>query len=206
MPLPDAAIQAVWVSWTPLLRVQSGCPPSVRQTHRDKKEQENVPPAAIGLRKKLLAIKLQWRKHMASGSRMVRRRMCRKKRQAPLGSTSLSSTALRDPFGVVFADECGLAEGNPRGWRGPTFRANSAAWPDTTAGGTHSIWRGADRGIIESGGKFALPRIACQCRSTARNVYPELGAEEAAAVAETPIGRCDYEGPGGRGPRGHRFP
>ena len=36
-------------------------------------EQEDVPPAAIGLRKGLLAIKLQWWKHMAGGSRIVRR-------------------------------------------------------------------------------------------------------------------------------------
>ena len=79
-------------------------------------------------------------------------------------------------------------------------------WGEAERLGTHSIRRGEARGIMESRGNFAQPRIAVQRHSKARNVYPDLGAEEAAAVAETHIGRCDYEGPGGRGPQGHRFP
>ena len=53
---------------------------------------------------------------------------------------------------------------------------------------------------MESGGNFAQLLKAVQWRSTACNLYLDLGAQKAAAAVETMIGRCDYEGPGERPP------
>ena len=77
-PLADPLAQAIWVSWAFLSRAQSERFQLARQLPPGKMDPDSVsePPAAIGMEKGLLVIKLRRRKRTAGGSGMARRRIC----------------------------------------------------------------------------------------------------------------------------------
>ena len=78
--LSDAFVQAVWASWLFLLRVLSDCLILKKRSPGERMDPDSVlaSPAVIGLERGAPVIKLHRRKHMAGGSRMIRRCICDK--------------------------------------------------------------------------------------------------------------------------------
>ena len=77
------------------------------------------------------------------------------------------------------------------GWNGKRaltgLRAFDAGrnWPRGAKLGTHSFRRGAARAILEAGGSFPQLLRSGQWRSSAYQLYLDLGHEEASAMALT---------------------
>ena len=204
-PMNAPFVQAVWVSWIFLLRVQSECLQLVRQMPHEKMDAETIlqSPAVIGLEKGQLVIKLHRRKHMAEGSRMVRKCICHK---YPTGSLEIHVPQL-------FCPVCSFWENMRRrvmcgeklfpGITGSTFThslrsmARQFGWEKAEKLGTHSIRRGAARAILAAGGTFAQLLRAGQWHSSAYRLYLDMGGEEAKAMASVLIEDSDEgdEGP-----------
>ena len=198
-PITAPFVQAVWVSWTFLLRVQSECLQLARQMPREKMGADVVlqPPPAIGLAKGQLVIKLQKRKHMAGGSRMARN--CIGYRY-PEGSLGIHAPQL-------FCPACSF-RGNARRRAasvgkifpeitGPTFARSLRSmprqfgWEKADKLGTHSIRRGAARAILAAGGTSDQLLKAGQWHLSAYRLYLDMEGEEAKAMASVLIEDSD---------------
>ena len=194
-PINEPFVQAVWVSWMFLLRVQSECLQLVRQLPHERMDEDTVlqSPAVIGLEKGQLVIKLHRRKHMPGGARMVRKCICRR---YPEGSLEIHVPQL-------FCPVCSFWESMRRrvmtgeklfpNITGSTFvsslrcMARQLGWEKSERLGAHSIRRGAARAILDAGGTFAQLLKAGQWHSSAYRLYLDLGGEEAKAMASVLI-------------------
>ena len=155
--------------------------------------------AVIVLSGAKLAIKLNRRKHMASWSRLVRACICE--------DYARDSLELRIP--QLLCPACQLwpairqrtPAGGPllEGWAGkrvPSDLRDFAAgreWPRGAKLGAHSFRRGAARTILEAGGSFSQLLRSGQWPSSAYQLYPDPGHEEANAMASVFVGGSDDE-------------
>ena len=73
------------------------------------------------------------------------------------------------------------------------YFAAGREWPRAAKLGTHSFRRGAARAILEAGGSFSQLLRSGQWRSSAYQLYLDLGHEEASAMASVLVEGSDDE-------------
>ena len=189
------------MGWSLLLRIPSECLPMCRQQAGEDLESEErlARRAVIGLSGGKLIIKLNRRKHMASGSRLVRACIC--------DEYASDSLELRIP--QLLCPVCQLwpaiRQRAPvggalfEGWAGKRvlseLRYFAAGRERARAAklGTHSFRRGAARAILEAGGSFSQLLRSGQWHSSAYQLYLDLGHEEATAMASVLVENSDDE-------------
>ena len=146
-----------------------------------------------------LIIKLNRRKHVASGSRMVRVCVCEDYAQ---GSLELHAPQLYCPARHLWPAICRIAAiGQPLfpTWTGklvlaelrPLARAGGLAQPSKLS--SHSVRRGAVRAILEARGSFSQLLRAGQWRSSAYKLYWDMRREETTAVSSRLADASDDE-------------
>ena len=205
----DLALIAL-IGWPFLLRIPSECLPLCRQQAGEDLDSEErlARRAVIGLSGAKLVIKLDRRKHMASGSRLVRACICD---EYARDSLELHIPQLLRPARQLWpairqlwrsrVSSGGSPVGDPifPGWNGERvlsdLRGFAAGrnWPRGGKLGTHSFRRGAARAILEARGSFPQLLRSGQWRSSAYQLYLDLGHEEASAVASVLVDGSDDE-------------
>ena len=144
-------------------------------------------------------IKLNRRKHMASGSRLVRACIC--------DEYASDSLELRIP--QLLCPVCQLwpaiRQRAPaggalfEGWNGKRVLSDlrdfaaGREWPRAAKLGTNSVRRGAARAMLEAGGSFPQLLRSGQWRSSAYQLFLDLGHEEASAMASVLVEGSDDE-------------
>ena len=134
-------------------------------------------------------IKLNRRKHMASGSRLVRACICD---EYTRDSLELHIPQLLCParqLWTAIRQKTPVGEPLFPGWNGKRVLselrdfAAGREWPRGGKLGTLSFRRGAARAILEAGGSFSQLLRSGQWHSSAYQLYLDLGHEEASAMA-----------------------
>ena len=144
-------------------------------------------------------IKLNRRRHMAAGSRLVRACICD---EYARDSLELHVPQLLCPACQLWAAIMqrapvgGLLFPGRNGKRALSELRDFAAgreWPRGGKLGTHSFRMGAARAILEAGGSFPRLLRSGQWRSSAYELYLDLGHEEAGALASALVEGSDDE-------------
>ena len=196
----DLALIAL-IGWPFLLRIPSECLPLRRQQAGEDLDSEErlARRAVIGLSGTKLVIKLDRRKHMAPGSRLVR--ACIFDEYAR-DSLELHIPQLLRPARQLWpairektpvGDTLFLGWNGKRALSGLRGFAAGRNWPRGGKLGTHSFRRGAARAILEAGGSFPQLLRSGQWRSSAYQLYLDLGHEEASAMASALVDGSDDE-------------
>ena len=191
----------IFLSWTFLLRIPSEALPLRRQrAGQDLESDERLEArAVIGLVDNKLIIKLNRRKHMASGSRMIRVCVCEDYAQ---DSLELRAPQLYCPVCHLWPAICrSTPVGQPLfpSWTGKLVLtelrsvAHASGWTQAAKLGTHSVRRGAARAILEAGGSFSQLLRAGQWHSSAYKLYLDMGREETTAVSSLLADASDDE-------------
>ena len=179
-----------------LLRIPSECLRLKRQQAGAELDSETriARRAACGISGAKMAIKRNRRKRVATGSQLVRACVCEEFTREPL---ELHVPRLLCPVCQLWpAIRQRAAAGEPLFpcWAGEKVLtelrafAGTRNWPRSDKPGTHSFRRGAFRAILEAGGPF--PSF---WRSSAYQLYLDLGHEEATAVPSGLVGGTDNE-------------
>ena len=196
----DLALIAL-IGWPFLLRIPSECLPLRRQQAGEDLDSEGrlARRAVIGLPGAKLVIKLGRLQHMASGSRRVRACICD---EYARDSLELHVPQLLRPTRQLWpAIRQKTPVGDPifPGWNGERvlsdLRGFAAGrnWPRGGKLGTHSFRRGAARAALEARGSFSQLLRSGQWRSSAYQLYLDLGHEEASSVASVRADGFDDE-------------
>ena len=189
--LQDGLALIALIGWSFLLRIPSERLPLCRQQAGEDLESEErlARRAVIGLQGGKLIIKLNRRKHMATGSRLVRACICE---EYSLDSLELHIPQLLCPVCQLWPairQQAPVGGALFEGWTGKRvlaelrYFAEGREWPRANRLGTHSFRRGAARAILEAGGSFAQLLRPGQWHSSAYQLYRDLGHEEATAMA-----------------------
>ena len=197
--LQDGLALIALIGWSFLLRIPSECLPLCRQQAGEDLESEErlARRAVIGLQGGKLIIKLNKRKHMATGSRMARACICEDYSPASL---ELHIPQLLCPVCQLWpAIRQRVPVGGAlfEGWTGKRvlaelrYFAEGREWPRAARLGTHSFRRGAARAILDAGGSFAQLLRSGQWHSSAYQLYLDLGHEEATAMASVLVEGSD---------------
>ena len=188
--LQDCLALIALIGWPFLLRVPSECLPlRGQQAGEDLDSEERLARrAVIGLSGAKVVIKLDRRKHMASGSRLVRACIC--------DDYSPDSLELHIPQLLCPASQLwpAIRQRTPvgellfPGWNGKRVLSDlrgfaaEREWPRGARLGTHSFRIGAAKAALEAGGSFSQLLRSGQWRSPAYRRYLDLGREEARAM------------------------
>ena len=199
--LQDGLALIALIGWSFLLRIPSECLPLCRQQAGEDLDSDErlTRRAVIGLSGAKLAIKLNRRKHMASGSRLVRTCICDEYAD---DSLELHIPQLLCPVCQLWPairQRASVGEALFEGWAGKRVLSDlrdfamGREWPRATKLGTHSFRRGAARAILEAGDSFSQLLRSGQWRSSAYQLYLDLGREEANAMASVLVEGSDDE-------------
>ena len=155
--------------------------------------------AVIGLQGGKLIIKLNRRKHMAAGPRLIRACICD---EYAIDSLELHIPQLICPVRHLWPairQRAPVGGALFEGWAGKRvlselrYFAEGREWPRATKLGAHSFRGGAARAILEAGGSFSQLLRSGQWRSSAYQLYLDLGHEEASAMASVLVEGSDDE-------------
>ena len=136
---------------------------------------------------------------MASGSRLVRACICDERASDSLElhiPQLLCPVRQRSPAIRQWAPAGGALF---EGWAGKRVLSDlrdfavGREWPRAAKLGAHSSRRGAARAIIEAGGFFSQLLRSGQWRSSACQLYLDIGHEEASAMASVLVDGSDDE-------------
>ena len=199
--LQDGLALIALIGWSFLLRIPSECLPLCRQQAGEDLETEErlARRAVIGLSGGRLIIKLNRRKHMAAGSRLIRACICD---EYASDSLELHIPQLLCPVCQLWPairQRAPVGGALFEGWTGKRvlselrFFAEGRGWPRANKLGTHSFRRGAARAILEAGGSFSQLLRSGQWHSSAYQLYLDLGHEEATAMASVLVEASDDE-------------
>ena len=200
-PLQDDLALTALIGRPFLLRIPSECLPLCRQQAGGDldSEEQLARRAVIRLPGTKLVIKLNRRKHMASGSRLVRACICDEYTRDSLGLHIPQLLCPGRQLWTAIKQKTPVGEPLLPGRNGKRVLsglrdfAAGREWPRGGKLGTHSFRRGAARAIPEAGGSFSQLLRSGQWRSSAYRLYLGLGHEEASALASALVEGSDDE-------------